>query len=271
MTNRITQAYGDDENISPILVIAVSGLITSQIHLQAEETQPVSIADFSIQPMGNLGGGGAWDIHPKALVGTGYDSNLYGDENNEEDDAYFRGIAGMTTRWYASESMTFTGDGEFETKQFFDSKNNGADFNGGTISLGLQSAGLVDTFSANASWKRADDPTVSTGETLATSTLSGGLDYRYEGILDTYSLGAGVATALTTSKAAAPSTPKSVTTPKPSSMAPTAKPSTKANTGMYAVRLKHRTTIPIAPTATLGTRLYSRCYDAAGRAHKPCR
>jgi hypothetical protein len=173
--------------INTALLAAMSGFATSLV-VQAEESQPVSVADFSITPMGNLGGDSVWDVHPKILVGTGYDSNLYGDENNEDSDAYFRGIAGITTRWNYSETLTVTGNGEYETKQFLDSKNDGADFNGGTFSLDAQQVGLLSTTSVYVTWNRADDPAPSTGETTATSTLSTGVNYRFEGLLTTYSL-----------------------------------------------------------------------------------
>ena len=169
------------------LLITSAGLIAPLS--TAEETPTVNVGDFEIIPMGDLGNFSSWDIHPKALVGTGYDSNIFGEENNTDSDLFLRGIAGITTRWNSQQTAEVTANAEYETKQFIDSKNDGADFNGGTVEVLYENEGLLNTITAHLGWIRADDPTISTGETLATSTLTASAGYRHEGLNDTYSLG----------------------------------------------------------------------------------
>ena len=151
-------------HVAASLLITSAGLIAPLS--TAEETPTVNVGDFEIIPMGDLGNFSSWDIHPKALVGTGYDSNIFGEENNTDSDLFLRGIAGITTRWNSQQTAEVTANAEYETKQFLDSKYDGADFNGGTLELHYENEGLLNTISAHIGWQRADDPTISTGETF---------------------------------------------------------------------------------------------------------
>lgn len=167
-------------NPSYFLCCALAGSVLSPM-LSAEDREPVSVGGFSVQPMGNLLLSDRWDLHPKALVSSGYDSNVFGTRHDREADGYARGIAGLTLRHYADENLTVVADGEYEIKRFFDRDNSGADFDGGRLSLGLSREGLFETFAMNAYWTRSNDPQINTGEQLAVSNIGGSVDYTNEG------------------------------------------------------------------------------------------
>ena len=62
----------------------------------AAEPQPVPVKDFNVRPMANFAyADNRLVLHPKALVGVGYDSNVYAETTNEHSGTFVRGLVGV--------------------------------------------------------------------------------------------------------------------------------------------------------------------------------
>jgi hypothetical protein len=123
----------------------------------------VPVHDFSVQPMGNLStSDGSIDLHPKALVGLGYDSNVFATSSDQSSDVYYRGMVGLFARYLPNPDLTVTLDGEFERQIF----RHDTSFNAtiGHAVLDCVEIGPDHRWDAGAGFVRLDDPVFDSGE-----------------------------------------------------------------------------------------------------------
>lgn len=177
--------------LSQTLLAISAGTVLLSVPLHAEDEAPrtVRVGGLSIVPEGDLGGDSQWTINPKALLGGGFNSNIYATKDNRESDVYIRGLVGLDVGYQHSESLTFAAYGEAESRRYSDSDNRGADFDGGRLGLSAEQLTDIGDFGLNAGWRRINDPLVSTGESITRSEITAGVDYTLEGPADTISVG----------------------------------------------------------------------------------
>jgi hypothetical protein len=135
--------------------------------LGAQDTENPSmlipVHGFTVQPMGHLStGDDSIEMHPKALVGLGYDSNVDGAASDQSADVYYRAMVGVYARYLPNPDLTMTFDSEFERQIF----RHDTDFN---ATIGRAVITCVDTgpdhrWDAGASFVRLDDPIFDDGE-----------------------------------------------------------------------------------------------------------
>jgi hypothetical protein len=131
------------------------------------ELATVQVKDFGVRPMANLTlDDGTWTIHPKALAGVGYNTNIYAEENDPHKGAYYRALAGVVTAYRLNEANKLSFDGELETDRYFDSKNSGGNLGGGRAALDYLWRQQNDDVALHAGFSRYNDPLVETGEQI---------------------------------------------------------------------------------------------------------
>lgn len=134
------------------------------IREQADEAL-ITVSDFSVKPAGNLRFlGDRLTLHPMALVGTGYNSNVYGTQDNAADDVYFRYVAGAQARSDFAQTQSLTVGGEFERKKYLD--EGAADLNAGRGNLVYDHQGPLWRHLAKLYYLRVDDPVIAVGEQI---------------------------------------------------------------------------------------------------------
>lgn len=154
------------------------------------EPEVVTVKDFLLTPMANLGAAdGTWELHPKALVGGGYDDNLYLNDadNGQEGGWYARGVAGVDLRWLPNDTDRVVLDGEVERSIYRDHPDR--DFTGVNGLLSGRREGALFALSGKAGYRRTQDPLVQTRTIVPRDlwNLLGQGDYK--GLIDTWSLG----------------------------------------------------------------------------------
>jgi hypothetical protein len=123
----------------------------------------VPVHGFTVQPMGNLStSDGSLEFHPKALVGLGYDSNVYATSEDQSADTYYRGMVGLFSRYLPNPDLMATFDGEFERQVFLHDTSFNATIGRAVISC-VQS-GADHRWDAGAGFVRLDDPVFDSGE-----------------------------------------------------------------------------------------------------------
>lgn len=145
--------------------LTVLGIGMGGLHAQDSESlnMMTPVHSFTVQPMGNLStGDGSIELHPKALVGLGYDSNVYATATDQSADAYYRGMVGIFARYLPNPDLTVTFDSEFERQIFL----HDTDFNAtiGRAVITSEDKGPDHSWNSGASFVRLDDPIFDSGE-----------------------------------------------------------------------------------------------------------
>lgn len=125
----------------------------------------VDVGGFALKPMANLTyRDHTVELHPKALVGVGYNSNVPA-AVNAEDDAFYRFIAGLEARFYLTPSSDLVADGEIEKLDYLDQDD--FDLIGGRGRIEHVWQGIRWQSNLTGSFARTDEPLVQTGEQIA--------------------------------------------------------------------------------------------------------
>jgi hypothetical protein len=93
------------------------------------EEGPVLVNDFRLMPMSHVvADEHALELHPKALLGVGYDSNVDATPSNPKDDVYYDAIVGCELRYTIDDNNGVTAGLELGVHNYADSKH----YSGGT-------------------------------------------------------------------------------------------------------------------------------------------
>ncbi len=127
------------------------------------DPERVSVGVFSIVPMGNLvHAQGRGELHPKALLGVGWNSNVYGTQSNPTADAYLRELAGLEYRFRPVVDQLVVADVEVDRRDQL--KEDRLDITGGVASLQWLRQGPRLESDVRAGYGINDDPLLETGE-----------------------------------------------------------------------------------------------------------
>ncbi len=125
----------------------------------------VDVGGFPLLPMANLTAmDHRLELHPKALIGVGYNSNLFA-EDDAVGDAFWRVVAGAEGRWRISPRQLAVLDAELESQQYL-SEDEG-DLVGGRGRLAYAREGQDARFGVESVFRRSDRPQDQTGEQIA--------------------------------------------------------------------------------------------------------
>ncbi len=116
---------------------------------------------------------GALELHPKAALGAGWDSNVELDADDPVSDSFTILAVGLETRWHRSRSDRFTGDLLFKLRDYH--QEDDSDLYGGQADLRYtheRAGGRIDLAGAYGRW---DDPLPETGRAQRHQYFSGSL------------------------------------------------------------------------------------------------
>lgn len=150
----------------------------------------VQVDDFQIVPAGNvLLFGGRVELHVKALVGAGYNSNVRGTAAGSPD-SYGRGMAGLTGRYLPSPDGTVGYDLEVERIGY--ARNTGSDLLAGRVRIDGEWTGRLRQVTTRGEVQRSDDPLFETGERILHQDYRGAASARALDTVMPWELGAQV-------------------------------------------------------------------------------
>ncbi len=138
--------------------------------------EPVPVKDFSVRPMGNL----AYDdkrlvLHPKVLVGVGYDSNVYTEATNENSGSFVHGLVGVLLDYRLNQHQSIALNGEFETKNYLKKENDKADLVGGSGAFDYRWQEERNNAGLHLGYDRFNDPLIQTGEQVLRQSIDGNI------------------------------------------------------------------------------------------------
>jgi hypothetical protein len=137
----------------------------------AEVGPSVAVGGYLVQPEGNLGGSdGAWAIHPTALLGVGYNSNIYG-ETSPTEDTFSKILVGVQLDWLDETGDSVSVDAEFRYDRYL--ANPERDFRSGRVVAKADRE--RDDYDAHVGFEavQIDDPLIQTGETVRRRVYAG--------------------------------------------------------------------------------------------------
>lgn len=131
----------------------------------------VTVGGFRLRPMGNLRfHEGRTELHPKAMAGIGYDSNVFAVERDETEDEFAELIAGAEGRYLGFERALITWDVELVGRTYDDVGSR--DLLGGHAAARWERDATPEVdWSAEARYERVDDPLIDTGAQVERSRL----------------------------------------------------------------------------------------------------
>ena len=140
----------------------------------AADTSPVQVKDIAVTPRANLtADDGTLTLHPKALLGAGYNSNIYAEEDNENDDSYLHYLAGLQADWRLSPHHSVALNGEFEGVNYSKSSSENADLVGGLLGGDYRWREANNNAHIHAGYARFDDPLIESGEQILRQNIDG--------------------------------------------------------------------------------------------------
>ena len=147
-----------------------------------DETDTVTIRDFTLTPMGHLTyRDNRLLIHPKAMIGAGYNSNIEASSSDQVSDAYGEAVAGIEARYLIGDSQQVTLDVEGEGRGYHEQSER--DLVGGRARGRYEiedSHGM--SYRALGGYARYDDPLVESGEQITRGTGSLGALAEWRGL-----------------------------------------------------------------------------------------
>jgi hypothetical protein len=156
----------------PLLALATVGSAA-----EGPERPSVEVGGFALRPMANLTyRDDTVEMHPKALVGLGYNSNVRAQENGDGD-VFYRVVAGVESRWYLTPSSALVADGEIEQLDYVD--ENEFDLVGGRGSLEHVWQGERWQTNLTGRFARTQEPLVQTGEQIDHDDIEGLAEVAY--------------------------------------------------------------------------------------------
>ena len=146
----------------PCLVFALASIAAAV----EDRRDPVRVDDFSLPPLAH------WtfaddrlELHPKALLGVGWNSNVYGRSDDVVADTYLRQLAGIETRWHAGRMHDLRLDLEIDNRTYLNESE--LDLFGGHLDASWRHEAARSTMGARAAYARDADPLVESGEQIA--------------------------------------------------------------------------------------------------------
>lgn len=122
----------------------------------------VRVDGLRLTPMGNLGGvGERHALHPKGLLGLGYDSNVYATENNRTGDLWWRVVAGVEGRYSPSFIDLLVYDATINLRSW--ARTRDRDLIGGSLDFEWAREGITLQSSTTLRWARLRDPLIQNG------------------------------------------------------------------------------------------------------------
>ena len=153
-----------------------------------EVTDTVTIRDFTLVPLGNLAyRHNRLVMHPKAMIGAGYNSNVYATPDDEIADTYGEAIAGIEASYQIGVSQRVDVDVEGEGRAYLEETSR--DLVGGRARARYEledSQGM--TYQASAGYARYDDPLIESGQQITRGAGSMGAMAGWQGSRNRLSL-----------------------------------------------------------------------------------
>jgi hypothetical protein len=172
----------------------VSTVLCSLCRLAAVEDiddRTVTVGGFPIEPMADLSYlDHRVELHPKALLGVGWNSNIFATDRNPDADGFYRVVAGLETRWHVTPRDRAFVDGEIDSQQYF--SENQVDLVGGLGRLGWVHLGEVSTLGVHAGWERTNEPQEQTGEQISFDRSQADVELDRRGLTSHAVVGVGV-------------------------------------------------------------------------------
>lgn len=171
--------------------LASLALIGAPLFAAEGETkvEKVSVGGFALEPWGNITSpDGAVTVHPKALLGVAYNSNVYATPTNEEGDVFYTAVAGVDVGWRMSEADKLTLSAEYMGQWYASEKNRNLSGAKGVAryrhTAQRWEAGMM------AAYARTDNPFISTGEQIQHDDIDAAVDGLYKAARASVGLGA---------------------------------------------------------------------------------
>lgn len=192
MASTTRRCYGSAMHPSCPLVKSIPlGLaLTCFYQLTAAENHEIIWIDrIPVVPSGNLiFDDGRVELHPKLLLGLGYDSNLDATPKNPDGDVYARGLAGLQMYWLPGVADRIVLDGQFETRRYQDRHDH--DFTGGRVQVGWTRESAIGPLAAvMLGGMLVDDPLIETGVQVLRSRYDVDAGWWMRGTLNTIRFG----------------------------------------------------------------------------------
>lgn len=156
-----------------------------------ESPEPLWVDRIPVRPGGNLiYDEGRLELHPKLLLGLGYDSNIDATATDPDDDVYARGVAGVVVYWLPTIADRFTTDVQVDAKRYLDRDDR--DFTGGRLRLGwTRESALGPLATVVADGMLVDDPLIETGRQVQRARYEGQAGWWMRGTSNVIRLGVG--------------------------------------------------------------------------------
>lgn len=154
--------------------------------------EPIWVDHIPVRPGGNLiFEEGRLELHPKLLIGLGYDSNVDAVASGAEEDAYARGVAGLLVYWLPAIADRFSADVQVDARRYLERDDR--DFTGGWVRLGWTRESAVGPLATvTADGMLVDDPLIETGRQVQRARYEGQTGWWMRGASNAIRLGAGV-------------------------------------------------------------------------------
>jgi hypothetical protein len=159
----------------PVALLSTLACMAPVFAAQTEsETVTVPVKDINVRPMANLASDDdTFTIHPKVLVGVGYNTNVYAEPVDENQGFYYRGLAGVLLGLRLNEHSRLAFDGEAEGLAYLKEENDQANLAGGRASLDYLWQESRNSARVHAGYARFDDPLIQTGQQVLRETYDG--------------------------------------------------------------------------------------------------
>ncbi len=132
---------------------------------EAPDTDKVVVDGFGIQPMGNIAStDDAVVVHPKALLGFGYDSNIFATQTNIKGSAFWDLVAGVDGKWVPNQEDKLVLSAEFEGQKYL--SQSGRNLSGGLGVLSYRHSAERWEAGGVATVSRTNDPLIVTGQEI---------------------------------------------------------------------------------------------------------
>lgn len=139
------------------------------------EVKDVQVKDITVEPRANLTvDDGTLRVHPKALLGGGFNSNVFAEDDSQENDGfYLRALAGLEADWRLNPHNKLNVDGHFEVLSYTDSDNEDGDLVGGKLDADWLWREARNDARIHGGYARYDDPLIQTGEQILRQDIAG--------------------------------------------------------------------------------------------------
>ncbi len=138
------------------------------------EQEPVTVKDISVHPRANLkSSDDTFTLHPKVMVGVGYNDNIFATQTNEKDDFYGRGLVGLMGDWRLNPHNSIAFNGEFEGLHYSKSENKKGNMVGGVADVDFKWKEANNEGLLHGGYARFDDPLVETGQQILRENIVG--------------------------------------------------------------------------------------------------